>query len=106
MVQMLRFPRSADQYATRRPCGDQSGWTASPLVTRRVSPVSTLTAQSALVLDRLFGLSTIRSVANTTSLPSGAHEGLKPKAVSLRTDSPVAPMIKIPPPDRSERKAM
>ena len=31
-------------------------------------------------------------VAQTISFPSGDHEGLNPKSVSLRTDSPVAPI--------------
>jgi hypothetical protein len=46
------------------------------------------------------------SPATTSSWPSGDQAGSKPWSVTRRTDSPVAPITKIPPPLRSQRKAI
>ncbi len=39
-------------------------------------------------------------------VPSGDQAGLRPKSVSRRTEPPIEPMTKIPPPSRPERNAM
>src|SRR5262245_16657318 len=103
---MSRAPElSTFQYAMRWPCGDQFGWTALSSVTSRVAPVASSTAHTALYDIRLVGASTT-SVANATDAESGDHVGLKPTSVTRRTDSPVAPITKLPPPSRVDRNAI
>src|SRR3972149_6858969 len=91
----------------RRPCGDQLGCTASPcLVSGRISPPDAGTTHScALVVTRLQGFCPSPS-EKTILEPSGDQAGSKPKSESRFTDSPVEPITKMPPPPRSERKAM
>ena len=49
---------------------------------------------------------TIPELEKTSLVASGDQSGRYPRSVIRRTDSPVAPMTKMPPPSRSERKAM
>ncbi|MBK9967892.1 MAG: hypothetical protein IPP07_24645 [Holophagales bacterium] len=90
------------QKATRRPSGDQLGWMASRPARSLRSPVSIRTAQTWLVVPRPNGVKTFSS-PTASSRPSGDQHGLWPRSVTFRADSPVAPMMKMPPPAHSER---
>ena len=67
------------------------------------SPVEASTIQSSLSDPREVGVMMVVSLAQTMRLPSGDHEGLNHEPVIRRADSPVAPMMKMPPPSQSER---
>src|SRR5262245_2948693 len=93
---MSRCPPVLLQYTMRSPDGDHDGCTASPSTIFRGVPLGTLMAYRVLVPDRDVG-SMISSVSKAICLPSGDHAGSNPASVTRRTDSPVAPAMKIPP---------
>src|SRR4029079_18522856 len=80
----------------RPPDGDQDGCTPSPSTSFRGAPPLTLTTYSVLTPSRCDG-SPISSVPYAICLPSGDHAGSNPDSVTRRTDSPVAPAMKMPP---------
>src|SRR5262245_59254453 len=90
----------------RCPCGDQFGCTPSVSVNWRVAPVLTFTTQSRAPTPRLNGFVPTLSEEYTISFWSGDHAGLAPEFVSRFTDSPVAPITKMPPPFLFERNAI
>ena len=107
IVSISRCPKAPSlktvQYAIRWPCGDQLGWIPLTSDNRRRSPDASVTAQRSLGPTwKTFG----GEVANTSWVPSGDQAGVYPLSVMRRTDSPVRPITKIPPPWRSDRNAI
>src|SRR6266516_3745173 len=92
--------------AMRSPCGDQEGVSAPSFNTRCFRPVATSIRQSSPLPANAYGLLVIGSVETAKSFPSGYQAGLNPKSLTRLTVSPVAPITKMPPPSRSERKAI
>src|SRR6266496_5512231 len=72
----------------------------------RLPPVETFTAQRPRCGPARSLAKRKEPAATAISRPSGDQVGLKPKSVKRRTDSPVEPIRKMPPPSRSERKAI
>ena len=91
----------------RAPLGDQAGCNARPVTaSARLWPDATVTSLNPVAVPlRSVGVVNVFG-AITISRPSGDQHGEYPALVKRVTDSPVADIRKMPPPSRSDRKAI